>query len=277
MYSTFGYALLFTFCTFFVHQSNQWGMDGHKIIASIAYNRLTETAQKSVATFIPGNALPDIASLPDDFNHTPNGKWSASFHYCNLPRDATEFLMSDCPAYCVVKSIKNYTAILYSESKVLNSRCDLSHGVEPCALSFLVHYVADIHQPLHVSYTDDRGANSIEVNFFGQKTNLHSVWDEKIIRKWNNNWYSATKELNVMINDKPMLIKKYLNDMNPIHWADESYDYVTSTVYNFTTSNSRTKELEIGQEYFERSLPIIQERLIAAGVRLANLLNIIFN
>ena len=65
-------------------------------------------------------------------------------------------------------------------------QCDYTLGVEPCALEFLTHFVGDIHQPLHVSYADDRGGNSVEVHFFNEKTNLHECWDTKIIEKWTS-------------------------------------------------------------------------------------------
>jgi len=102
-----------------------------------------------------------------------------------------------------------------------------------------------------------------------KKTNLHAVWDTSIIVKWNNNLDSAVEYLENMIKQEPDLVDKYLSDMNPVDWATESHGYVISTVYNYT---SKSNIAQIGQEYYDTNLPIIEQRLIAAGVRLAQLL-----
>jgi len=181
--------------------------------------------------------------------------------------------MRYCPDFCVVKSIKNYTQILTSED-TSPFQCDFSYGVEPCALEFLVHFVGDVHQPLHVSYADDEGGNKVEVDFFGQKANLHKVWDDLIIHRWNSNVQSATQELEQMIAANPSQVNAYLKVTDPIIWANESYTYVLNTVYKFNSFESDGKALpQLGTAYYNRNLPIVKQRLIAAGVRLGQILN----
>jgi hypothetical protein len=90
--------------------------------------------------------------------------------------------------------------------------CDGEKGVEPCALSFLVHFVGDSHQPLHVSYGSDRGGNEVKADFFGSQTNLHSVWDDSFISKaWNDEVSQATIELEGMIQSNPNAVSKYIH------------------------------------------------------------------
>jgi hypothetical protein len=254
-----------------------WGEIGHKIVAQIAADQLTETAQNIVTQFIGGKSLADIAPLPDDYDHSPQGAWSEPCHFCNLPENATHFYMSDCPHFCVVKSIKNYTAIL-SQTQSNPTPCDFTTGVEPCALEFLVHFVGDVHQPLHVGYGYDIGGNDVKVTFYGEATNLHKVWDDNMIWRWegSNDWTWGAQQLEQLMenSNETAFIKQYLSDMNPIDWANESFQYVLDTCYNFTDSRGAHKrDHALSEVYYNRNLPIVFQRLIAAGVRLGKLLN----
>jgi len=235
------------------------------MVAKIAQDRLSGTASNIVSQFTGSYTLVDIAPWPDSYDHSPQGRWSGPCHYCNLPRDATSFRMQYCPQECVVKSIKNYTQILGGEESN-PFQCDFTEGIEPCALEFLVHYVGDVHQPLHVGYGDDEGGNKVKVEFFNKKGNLHQVWDEFIIQRWNSDYQSATSELEAMIAQNPDQVNKYLRVTDPILWANESFGYVLSTVYDYPSTN-------LGTTYYDRNLPIVKQRLIAAGVRLGQLLN----
>jgi len=271
-----------------VEKSSGWGKQGHMMIAQIAWDRLTNNAKNIADNFMGSDTMAELAPLPDDYRYTPQGKWSAPCHFCNLPRGATNFTMDNCPDLCVVKSIQNYSSILTNEQPN-PTQCDYDLGVEPCALEFLVHYVGDVHQPLHVSFTYDEGGNDVKVIFYGQATNLHAVWDDYIIEHWNSDFSSATQELEDMIENEPSLVQQYLNSMNPITWADESFGYVLSTVYNFTDDaipqpiqhaygrGVARAPITLGDAYYDRNLPIVQQRLIAAGVRLAAVLDSILS
>jgi len=249
-----------------------WGKQGHMMIAQIAADRLSNTASNIANQFLgSGYTLADIAPLPDDYDHSPSGRWSEPCHYCNLPRDANSFVMGYCPSFCVVKSIQNYTKILGGEESN-PFQCDYTEGDEPCSLEFLVHYVGDVHQPLHVGYGYDEGGNKVEVEFYSERSNLHHVWDDLIIERWNSDFNSATQELEVMIQNNPAQVQTYLSVTNPILWANESFGYVLSTVYNYNPSTHGALP-RLGDAYYNTNLPIVKQRLIAAGVRLGQLLN----
>jgi hypothetical protein len=85
---------------------------------------------------------------------------------------------------------------------------------------------------------------------------------------------NASSQLMDFINENPALVKQYLSTMNPVDWANESFQYVRSTVYNYTLGPDNVPAL--GDDYYYHNLPIVKERLAAAGVRLAKLLNNIF-
>jgi len=264
-----------------------WGADGHRIVAQIASNMLTSAAQAKIAQMLPeGINITDIAPLVDDYSHTPQGNWSITCHYCNLPNNSMNFSMADCPACCVVKAIQNYTKILSNEVDQ-QVYCNINTNVEPCALEFLVHYVGDVHQPLHVGYGWDEGGNLEKVNWYGdQVVKLHHVWDTSMIDKWDGNydydntsWSSVIPELEEYMQSNPNIVQHYAGIVNPIYWADESFYYVRTDVYNYNPNpvhNAQSKVASypyLASHYYDHNLPIVKQRLIAGGIRLGTLLN----
>jgi nuclease S1 len=149
-----------------------------------------------------------------------------------------------------------------------------------------------VHQPLHVSFGCDEGGNKVNVEFYGLKSVLHKVWDDLIINKWEPNYHTASTELQTMINNDPSLVAKYTASMDPSDWAQESFSDDLSTVYVFAKGQGdthccgtntgkpgvlpRDSVVQIGAYYNDKNLPIIKQRLIAAGIRLGQLLNNIF-
>lgn len=182
-----------------------------------------------------------------------------------------------CSTVSCSQSIQNYTRLL-------------SKGVEDDLLtnqylSFLVHFVGDVHQPLHVGWASDLGGNSIQVEFYGTPANLHFVWDISIIEKWiaaqaasldaeivgaynGSNWMLLADFLVQQIT--PQALTKY-GSVDPIVWGQESFDYVRNGVYNYGADGTN-----LGDYYYNTNLPVIMQRLLAGGIRLAKVLNTLF-
>jgi len=131
---------------------------------------------------------------------------------------------------------------------------------------------------MHVSYGSDRGGNSVHVEWFGSKSNLHQVWDEKIIQKWNSDLDDAVNELSQIIADNPSLVQQYTASLDPSDWANESFAYVRSNCYDFNSMKRKSKATpQLGQAYYAKNLPVVQQRLIAGGIRLAQVLNTVLS
>jgi len=247
-----------------------WGTEGHQIVATIAQRRLTRTAQQKVATMIGDRTFASIAMIPDTYRNYDQGKWSADCHFINAPSPAAETIsMKDCPSYCVVKSVQNYTKLMTGESNSPKV-CNFSVGVEPCSLVFMIHFVGDVHQPMHAGYATDRGGNSVNVKFFGKATNLHSLWDSGILDKWGKGVNNAVAFLEELATSDPALVKMFESNMDPMSWGSESFADVKKVCYDF---GSKDPVPDLGDAYYARALPIVQRRLLAAAVRLAKLVN----
>lgn len=239
-----------------------WGPDGHRIIAEIATHYLTPEAKAGVHALLGDETLADVASWADEVKGDPDYEWSIPLHYANVEPGAEAFVLErDCPPEgCVVRAIIDYTALLRSQEASTSEKAE--------ALKFLVHFVADIHQPLHVSRARDRGGNDIAVEFFHDKTNLHRVWDSGLIRRMKREWKQYAADLLDAITPEQMV--DWSRRTNPVDWATESYRLALSHAYAIP------KDGQLGQEYLDRNIPVVEERLKMAGIRLAALLNKVF-
>jgi len=137
-----------------------WGMDGHQIVAQVASAFVTPTTQTSLNKMLNGQTLASISTWPDSYDQTSQGAWSGHLHYANIPDDRRNFTLADCvPPYlddigCVVTAIYNFTLRMEDDFHNNQWQACVSNGQQPCDLSFVVHFVGDMHQPLHVSRID---------------------------------------------------------------------------------------------------------------------------
>ncbi|MFH0981978.1 MAG: S1/P1 nuclease [Planctomycetota bacterium] len=239
-----------------------WGQDGHRIVAVIATDYLTPPAQATVNQLLGGPSLADVANWADEIKSDRTYRWASPLHYANVAPEADGFdLARDCPPDgCVVSAIIKYAEVLRSKDAGAIEKTE--------ALKFLVHFVGDVHQPLHVSRAKDKGGNDIKVDFFYDRTNLHRVWDSELIRRTKKPWSPYAAELRQAIT--PELLAEWRGVTDPGEWATESYRLALSHAY------AVPQDGQLGQEYFERCIPVVDQRLTMAGVRLATLLNRIF-
>jgi hypothetical protein len=257
-----------------------WGFEGHRVVAAIAQSLFTSTTQTATSIWLgPRVTIVDIAPQADVYRSTPQGRWSAPLHFVNLPLSATQFDMKrDCKQdECVVGAIMNYTHILSVTPPHFVNSSDWN-SMEPSPLAFLVHFVGDIHQPLHVAYAEDLGGNERKVEFFVKDTQLHAVWDTLILEKTGKDWKTLSQEYIDEIQTNPGLINKYASVMDPKIWANESFSLMIRHPYNILPeSDGDNKRLPyLAEHYFRDNYPIVKRQLIAGGIRLGTLLNTIF-
>jgi hypothetical protein len=157
-----------------------WGGQGHRLVARIADSELTPQAHAEVARLLAGEPDPTLAGVAtwaDDLRKSDPtlGKRSAPWHYVNLAENDCGYVPPrDCPnGECVVEALKAQTAILADPNHSLPMRRQ--------ALKFVVHFVGDIHQPMHAGYAHDKGGNDFQLQFNGKGTNLHSLWDSGML------------------------------------------------------------------------------------------------
>lgn len=236
-----------------------WGGSGHKITARLAQEKLSDGAERKVREILGTRWMADVASLPDDWRKNEGAQMTSVWHFVNTRiEDDTYDQPRDCPGdQCVVEQIKDMTDAL--------SNPEASQSAKRDALIYIIHFVGDVHQPMHagsgtVNGKSDRGGNEIKVRFNGMDSNLHAVWDSGLIsrRGFNVAQYVEHLEENV--------VAELEDDANgtPADWANESHKLAQEKrVANNTT---------ITNSYIQDALPIVDERLALGALRLAKLI-----
>lgn len=254
-----------------------WGPQGHRLVALIATARLTPTARSNVRWLLDPETLADVSSWADRY-------WEGNYqtyywHFLNIPPEATSYDRDrDCPRQprlpenaaadkwrdCAVDRIE------YNAARVADLMLDRADRA--VALKFLVHLVGDLHQPFHALGVE-RGGNGILVSVFGSDNcsqdvarsvpcNLHGVWDSSLIahRRLDDRRYLE------LLDDE---IRRRRLDQRPTgtsaEWAIESQQLAKAALLS--------QHGVVDDAYYHKALPVIDQRLALAGVRLAAILN----
>jgi hypothetical protein len=245
-----------------------WGSDGHEIIAHIAESRLTPRARAAVGALLDGQSLADASTWADDVRE--ERAHTAPWHYVNIPYEMRKFDRGRDG-----KNGNNVVDQCIAHAKVLDDRRALrQRKVE--SLKFLVHFVGDLHQPLHCAErNEDRGGNFRLVFFPGQRQalNLHRVWDVSILGLSLNK--SSTRdyadELHARLTRK---IERAYSRGDPVGWANESHALAVRIAYAGIPADGPPPTID--DAYLRAAQPVVDEQLLKAGVRLANVLNHVF-
>jgi len=238
-----------------VDRAHAFGATGHRITAQIAIWELDPEVAREVRRLLEGGSLVEASTWADEMRGDETYRYLSPWHYVNLDPEVGVF--EGCPEVgCIVDALKEAVETLGDRSRSDEDR--------RLALRLIAHFVGDIHQPMHVSHSADRGGNRIEVDFFGQDWNLHSVWDSGIISKRRGSWRRLARALH----KTPREIDAAWTDQSVLSWVKESYKLSVDVVYPSVAPGDR-----LGRMYVEAYRPIVDVQLHKAGLRLGALLN----
>lgn len=233
-----------------------WSEAGHRIVAAMAEVRLTPGVGKQVHALLAvsgAQSMADVAGWADDVRNDPQqralARATTKLHFINFTDSACRYdAARDCPGgQCIVAGIDHYTAVLADRRRSDTERAE--------ALRFLVHFVGDVHQPLHAGYRSDRGGNDHQVQFDGKGSNLHAIWDTQVLRSRRLGWRAYADA----IQPRP----DFRAGGTPRDWAEES-----CRMSRDDGLYPRTRK--VGKAYLDRMRPLAERRLRQAAVRLAD-------
>ncbi|WP_299592792.1 S1/P1 nuclease [uncultured Microbulbifer sp.] len=236
-----------------------WGADAHRASGEIAWQLLEVPVQTEVKRLLKlkgETTLAEAGTWADRMRSNDAYDWVGPLHYINLPVAWDSYDKSrDCPEHgCILDAIKVNRAKLTDKS--------LSDIERAEALLFLVHFVEDIHQPMHTGLREDRGGNDVMVEFFGEATNLHALWDTHLPRRFINDWKAfATEEVDRL--DRREVLRTAAGE--PELWLQESHRLAHMNAYTDTSV--------LGEAYYDKNREVIALRLRQGGIRLAAVLN----
>jgi hypothetical protein len=308
-------AMAIAFAIFASPAAHAWGCQGHETVALIAEMHMSPQVLAKVNQILKDSPIDpalsrycketgltpmaDAASWADDIRSVRPE--ASPWHYIDIPRGGTKAdIAASCPEKegCVTKALRTQVEILRAAASTPQQRAD--------ALRFIIHFVGDIHQPLHDSTNNDRGGNCIPVEFFGAEPvarnpqsenyspNLHGVWDSNIIGRMaaDETVQQFATETNAA---QASRISGWISgSMNFDDWAWEGHELAESAVYgklphlipvekpvdidscaadNHVATRILALHEDLEQPYQDASAPVVQQQLAKAGARLAGLLN----
>jgi hypothetical protein len=274
-----------------------WGDEGHEIIGVIAYARLTPAVKNKVDTLLPADkdslTAPDFVSRTtwadkyrDSDRQTTRIRYDATrnWHFVDIeivdgdiasacnhhPKLPPGTAASAGPAkHCLLDKIDQFIAELRDASTAKPEKI--------LALKFLLHFIGDLHQPLHAADNKDRGGNEVPVLFGDPATpgNLHSYWDNHLVQRLGDDPRAIGASLNQQITKAKA---DEWSKGTPTDWAKESFRQAKKVAYNFAgtqqfVDDHGAKGVRLDFVYYNRALPVVRDQLSKAGVRLAAVLN----
>ncbi len=292
-----------------------WGCDGHQAVAMIAEKHMNAHALEMANKLLQSepidpvlsrycsnqglDLMADSSTWADDLRSSrpEAGPW----HYIDIPRDAPRSVIAEsCPAStgCVTSAIAHQIDLLRSHGTDARTRAD--------ALRFIIHFVGDLHQPLHCVSNNDLGGNCVPINFFGDAPveknpqyesytpNLHGIWDSAIIQRMRGTETVAQWAAALDRQFRPHVGRWEKQGINVENWAWESHELADSVVYAKLPVAIRVEKPvmvkgcsdddhlsmrllklheQVSQQYVDAVAPTINQQIAKAGVRLAMVLN----
>lgn len=238
-----------------------WGPEGHSLIARIAEAQFTADTRARVAEILgPGTAMASIASWADEVRRSR--PQTANWHFIDIPISRPHLDMArDCPhGDCVIAEIETLERSLRNPA--------LPAGERREDLMFLVHFVGDMHQPLHCSDNGDKGGNDVRVEFAGHTTNLHSLWDGGLLGH-----IGTEEQLLPALSAASARNARKWSKGTVEQWAEEAHKAARKTVYGRLPQPSGDAPRAISAAYERAAGPLIELQIEKAGARLARVLN----
>ena len=248
------FLLTWFFCGFFLFMNFcfGWSKLGHYTVAHIAEKQLTDKTKSKIDDLIGNTKLAYISNWADSIKSNPKWDLAKPWHYMNFK--GTYSNQKFKKPNDIIQAIQQCLKILKDKEESKKNKIE--------SLKFLVHFLGDLHQPLHISDRDDRGGTQVYVSWFNKRTNFHYLWDFSLLDTYQLSFTELSEFLLLDVSNEQI---KTWQKGTIIDWAMESNSFL-SKIYEGI-------DKPISWNYLEEHKPILENQLRKAGVRLAFLLN----
>jgi S1/P1 Nuclease len=252
-----------------------WGNTGHMIVCEIAFKLVMPDTRAAIQKLLKSDKNRKFNTFSKSCTAPDNPHTRPTEHFINLPRDASGLTSNDsCPQAekCLLTAIKNDSAVVASNARPKDRLI---------ALRYLGHWIGELHQPLHVSFEDDKGGGGISVS--GECSGgLHSAWDRCLVEDALGNDV-ATAAAGLIDAITPEMKANWTASDRPMDWANESFAIAEAASTKYCTmqqphncQSPSPAKVKIDAAYLQTNEPLIKQRLQQAGVRLARMLDTAF-
>ncbi|MFQ3340966.1 MAG: hypothetical protein ACI9TK_000621 [Flavobacteriaceae bacterium] len=235
-----------------------WGATGHRVIGEVATQHISKRTAKALNELLDGESLAYVSNYGDDIKSDNTYDKYYAWHYVNLNLDESYAESVKNPKGDIVIAIQDCIEVLKSTTE--------SKENKQFFLKLLIHFIGDLHQPMHLGQLEDKGGNDINVKWFGKNSNLHRVWDSGIVDSHGMSYSEIAINLPLLRADRIKSIQNIsLND-----WLSEIHN-LTNRIYN-----TIPEKTNLGYEYRYEYIDIVRIQLLKGGIHLAGVLNKIF-
>lgn len=242
-----------------------WGVNGHRVIGEIADYYLTKKARKAIKEILGEESVAMSSNWADFIKSDSTYDYLYSWHYINskggMSHDEfTSKLLGDT-------GTNLYTKTNFVISELKNNK-QLSQDKKVLYLRLLIHFIGDLHQPLHAGgRPEDRGGNGIKVLWFNEPTNLHSIWDDRLVEFQKLSYTEYAKNINHVSRQQRL----EWQNQPMTEWFYESYQ-ISQGLY----ADIKQPDQKLGYDYNFKYVETLNKQLLKGGIRLAAVLNEIF-
>ena len=235
-----------------------WGSTGHRALAEVASFYLTENAKYKINEILDGETIVTASMYADDIKSDSIYNEYYNWHFINMELDEDYEDTVPSEKGDVFIAINKCIDILESDS--------VTDSEKSFYLKLLIHFIGDLHQPMHIGRYEDRGGNRVYVKWFGRNSNLHRVWDSDMINGYNMSYSELAKNLAI---PEKLEIEFKRDDL--IGWVNEIHSY-TRKIYNGVSIDDN-----LGYEYQYENFQTVRDLILKGGLRLASVLNYLFD
>lgn len=240
-----------------------WGVLGHRIVGQIADGYLTPKAKIEIQKILGTESIAMASNWPDFIKSDPKYKYLSTWHYVNIAPALTEdsikkYLAADTATDAFTKT--NFIVNELKKNKLMPNE------TKQLYVRLLIHIIGDLHQPMHVGREEDRGGNSLKVKWFNEETNMHVLWDEKLIGFQQLSYTEYAAAINFPTAKQKIDWKKFtLSD-----WIYDSYKFAAIVYADYKLDS------KLGYEYNFKFVDSMNEQLLKGGLHLAYVFNDIY-
>lgn len=251
--------ILLLICTKGWAASDDWGKTGHRVTAAVAEMYLTVKTRQKIEALLEGQSLVLVSNYADDIKSDARYEALDPWHYVNFPLGRTYKDQKPSAKGDLIQAIEKCVTALKDPDTAVDDR--------KFYLKLLVHFIGDLHQPLHIGTVEDRGGNTIQVRWFSRGSNLHRVWDTQMLEEYGMSYSELSDQLPVV----ELQQVKEISSGSYLEWMNDTRE-LTTVVYK----SARMGE-KLGYRYMYDHFESLRWQLLKGGIRLATLLNEIFD
>jgi len=239
-----------------------FGGQGHTLTWMIAQENLTPEARAMADKLLVGLDDQAVSTWADSIR--PMREHTSPWHYINFAWELNRPTVEDLTGKpCLYTAMRDNAQILRDTTKSDEERRE--------AMLFLIHFIGDLHQPLHCGLASDRGGNNIQVTLRGNGTNLHRIWDTEMVT------HRVAPTVPLPLHAKNLINSIVAEDraemmtrLNPVDWMEESRELMRTVGYHEKQSGP---DPELTDSYIETGSIVTERQLILSGHRMAAVLN----